>query len=587
MRESSDSKKLSTPLKGLADMYRNFYQLECAPFALPPIPDPLFLSARHQRTFEELLESLDRKTGIIALTGQTGLGKTTLLRVILAQHRREKSRTIFVESSSIAFNSNTYFKGILKSICNSYSYQIGPSSPQNLLEPIHELFIEDYKNNLDVIIVIDDAHCLPVETLKQLPSLIEIYPYREQIAQLILCGQPPLESLLRDPKMQGLNAPIHLLPALDPLTKKESVSYLHTRLEAASKTGEPVFSKRATNAIAAYAQGLPRTLNMLGTEVLQAGFQDDKKPISARIVKRVINELKNQPEPSRLFRLARLGAAVAVVVALVWSLSPTGPFEVSPIRIKAQAAWRYLTSLSPSFQRDPMVDKPVPVATDSAPAPFVAAPVKPIAAAPTPPADRSLTPLLQPAIPDVEPKLDPLLPSPSPPLLKPPPETQPAPHSEWTQRVVDLMRQHFPNGGAFPLRVWVNKGPEEVYTEGENLLVHVLSDHSAYLQMDYYQADGQVVHLLPHSLDSNWVDAGKMFSLGKPDNALQFAVAPPFGIEMLTVVASQSRVETQPGAPQIEPAAQYLERFAKRLEAYKAQGNAAIAHIRIRTRPTQ
>jgi hypothetical protein len=52
---------------------------------------------------------------------------------------------------------------------------------------------------------------------------------------------------------------------------------------------------------------------------------------------------------------------------------------------------------------------------------------------------------------------------------------------------------------------------------------------------------------------------------------------------MVTVVASRSPLDTTQGGPTIEPAAQYLERLDKRLEAYKAQGNAAIAHIRIRT----
>jgi hypothetical protein len=167
---------------------------------------------------------------------------------------------------------------------------------------------------------------------------------------------------------------------------------------------------------------------------------------------------------------------------------------------------------------------------------------------------------------------------------EPRPETRRRePRSELTQRVVDLMQHHFPNGGAFPLRVWVNKGSKERYTEGEHLLVHVLSDQSAHLQMDYYQADGQVVHLLPHPLDRNRVEAGEILSLGKPDNAFQFAVVPPFGVEMLTVVASPVPLEASPGGPTIEPAEGYLERFAERLEAYKVQGNAAIAHIRIQT----
>ena len=208
-----------------------------------------------------------------------------------------------------------------------------------------------------------------------------------------------------------------------------------------------------------------------------------------------------------------------------------------------------------------------------------------IETAPEPRSDRLLALSHPPSNPEVPSKLARRLSLP----LQPRPEQQPetlrqAPNSGLTRRVVDLMRQHFPNGGAFPLRVWVNKGSEEMYAEGEHLLVHVWSEQSAHLQMDYYQADGQVVHLLPHPLDHNRVEAGEIFSWGQPGNTFQFTVVPPFGVEMLTVVASRSPLDTSQGGPHVEPAARYLERLGKRLEAYKAEGNAAIAHIRIWTR---
>jgi murein DD-endopeptidase MepM/ murein hydrolase activator NlpD len=208
-----------------------------------------------------------------------------------------------------------------------------------------------------------------------------------------------------------------------------------------------------------------------------------------------------------------------------------------------------------------------------------------IGTTPEPRSDQLLALSRQPSNPEVASKLERRVSLPLQPRLEQQPEIlDQTPNSGLTQRVVDLMRHHFPNGGAFPLRVWVNKGSKEMYTEGENLLVHVLSEQNAHLQMDYYQADGQVVHLLPHPLDNNQVEAGEIFSWGKPDNTFQFKVVPPFGVEMLAVVASRSPLDASQGGPTIELATQYLERLGKRLETYKAQGHAAIAHVRIRTR---
>jgi hypothetical protein len=278
-----------------------------------------------------------------------------------------------------------------------------------------------------------------------------------------------------------------------------------------------------------------------------------EQPVSAKTVKYVVAEHTSlRPRPSRRLVAAIGAAAATVVLGLLWFSLPQPFTRATPPTPLSQP-------------RTEAVDDQAKVLEVIRPDPLLAL-------------------LRQPSNSEDASQLDRVVSSPpQPPLERQPKTPHSEPHSELTQRVVDLMRHHFPNGGAFPLRVWINEGSQEVYTEGEHLLVHVWSAQSAHLQMDYYQADGQVVHLLPHSLDHNRVEAGEIFSWGKPNNTFQFTVVPPFGVEMLTVVASRSPLDTSQDGPTIEPAAQYLERLDKRLEAYKAQGNAAIAHIRIRT----
>jgi hypothetical protein len=145
------------------------------------------------------------------------------------------------------------------------------------------------------------------------------------------------------------------------------------------------------------------------------------------------------------------------------------------------------------------------------------------------------------------------------------------------------MQQVFPDGGGFPLQVWGNKKRERVYVEGEKLLVHILADAPAYLQVDYFQADGQVVHLLPHPLVSNRVQAGQTYILGKADTLFQFNISPPFGEEMLTVIASQVPLAMQTSAVHVELASLYIDRLANQLRTYQAQGKTAVATLRIRT----
>jgi len=103
------------------------------------------------------------------------------------------------------------------------------------------------------------------------------------------------------------------------------------------------------------------------------------------------------------------------------------------------------------------------------------------------------------------------------------------PEKSATQQVATLIDEFNPEGGAFYLRVWTDEEADRVYMEGEKLVVHIVTDTDAYLQVDYYQANGQVVHLLPNSLDSSRVAAGQVFTLGKPESPFQFEVTSPFG----------------------------------------------------------
>ncbi len=120
-----------------------------------------------------------------------------------------------------------------------------------------------------------------------------------------------------------------------------------------------------------------------------------------------------------------------------------------------------------------------------------------------------------------------------------------------------------------------------------SLKPHVQSETSAFLRIDYYQADGKVVHLLPNPLIDNRVQAGQRFTLGGDGNAFQFTVAPPFGTEMLTVVASQQPIDSQVETAFSDLDGAYIEQLARQLQAYGTQGEAAAAYVRIQTQPQE
>ncbi|UCF94357.1 MAG: DUF4384 domain-containing protein [Desulfobacterales bacterium] len=165
-------------------------------------------------------------------------------------------------------------------------------------------------------------------------------------------------------------------------------------------------------------------------------------------------------------------------------------------------------------------------------------------------------------------------------------QIQPPPGKNLTiiQRVVALMKRHFPQGGDFQLGVWPDKGLDAVYVEGEKLMVYILPETDAYLQVDYYQVDGKVVHLLPNRRESNFVEAGKPYIIGQPKSGgYEFIVSAPFGQELLVVVASPKPIGG--ATPElIEPAGPYIGQLNESWASRRKKAAMAGAHYIILTK---
>ncbi len=102
---------------------------------------------------------------------------------------------------------------------------------------------------------------------------------------------------------------------------------------------------------------------------------------------------------------------------------------------------------------------------------------------------------------------------------------------------------------AFRLKVWTNKEPA-AFREGERLLIYVWSERDAYLKLDYYQANGEVVHLVPNLFAQQaLVRAGQTYTFGGPDSPYEFLVKAPFGAEAVKALAG-----TQPFGPELTEA---------------------------------
>ncbi len=95
-----------------------------------------------------------------------------------------------------------------------------------------------------------------------------------------------------------------------------------------------------------------------------------------------------------------------------------------------------------------------------------------------------------------------------------------------------------PEQAGFGLRLWTNQDQAR-FIENDRLIIYVRSERDAYLKLDYFQADGTVVHLVPNLYRGQaFIAAGRTYAFGDETGPDQFVVKAPFGDETIKAIAS-------------------------------------------------
>ncbi|HEX9284591.1 MAG TPA: DUF4384 domain-containing protein [Nitrospirales bacterium] len=151
---------------------------------------------------------------------------------------------------------------------------------------------------------------------------------------------------------------------------------------------------------------------------------------------------------------------------------------------------------------------------------------------------------------------------------------------ELAQKVQDpVIAQPAPS---FIVKVWTNK-KDEPFVEGERLIISVESEKDAYLKLDYYTAEGKVVHLVPNVFpDKERIRGGQTYAFGEEGGPLEFKISPPFGEETIKAIVSTVPFDSALTEPErTSEATVYLTKMqnavkAKAKDATWSEGKVAI-----------
>ena len=264
-------------------MYTQFYGLDEKPFGLVPNPAYLYLSERHHNALTYLEYGLMEKAGFILLTGDIGMGKTTLIRHIL--NNLESNMEV-----AVIFNTMVFSNDLLHLILSEFEIEFDAGlSKAAALELLYQYLIACYAKGKKVLLVIDEAQHLSHDVLEEIRMISNLQTDDEMLIQIMLVGQTELKEKLGSPSLRQFAQRIAVSYHLSPMNTDETAHYITHRLEIAG--GHPdLFEKAAIERIIEASGGIPRIINMLCDACLVYGFADAVERISPNIVEQVLDD---------------------------------------------------------------------------------------------------------------------------------------------------------------------------------------------------------------------------------------------------------------------------------------------------------
>lgn len=265
------------------DLYTEHFGFSERPFKLLPDPDFLFWSKAHKRAFSILEYGMITRAPLTVVTGEVGTGKTTLIQALLAKIDRDMT-------VGLISNAQGGRGDLLRWVLSSLNLTSSPTDDYvTLFNQFQDFVIQEYSEGRHVLLIIDEAQNLAVESLEELRMLTNINSNKDELLQLILLGQPELREMISRPELrqfaQRVTATYHINPMDLPTTR----NYVRHRLMHVGGTGQE-FSSQAIRRVHEQAGGIPRMVNKLCDIALVYAASAGYKGVGVGTIKELVRD---------------------------------------------------------------------------------------------------------------------------------------------------------------------------------------------------------------------------------------------------------------------------------------------------------
>ncbi len=296
-------------------MYEQYYGLVEKPFNLTPDTEFYYQSLTHQEALNVLLVAIKSGDGFIKLTGEVGTGKTLLCRKLL-DLLDDHFQTIYIPNPYMSCDA------LLRAVIEEMEL-LDSVQENNYLSCINKKLIENAKQNIKTIILLDEAQSLPIESLEAIRLLSNLETEKEKLIQIVLFGQPELDVKLQQNSIRQLQQRIVHACHLKNLNIEGLAQYIEHRLESAGYFGPRLFSDSAIKKLFEKTKGVPRLINLLCNKALMICYASGEFYVSEKHIQMAARDSKQVNRV--VMQKADLVGNAGVLAGISFSLSQVLP----------------------------------------------------------------------------------------------------------------------------------------------------------------------------------------------------------------------------------------------------------------------
>ena len=297
----------------------NYLGLSRSPFPVAPDDANFYLSRAIEEILAEIVHGICTRKGFIILSGDVGLGKTTISRRIISIL---ESRGVM---TSLVLHTSLQDVELLRAINHDFGLQCDGETDPGMsaqIKRLNDFLLAQHARGKNCAIIIDDAQNLSRPSLELIRMISNLEADQQKLVQILLVGQTELLTMLKSPDLRQLASRIVINKMVRSLTREELRSYIVFKLSAAGDAGRICLTQAAFRKLYRLTHGNLRRVNLIMDRCLYAlSMHGDSHCISRKIVQ--IAESDLSAEPARSAR-RMLALAASVVLPLVLILGSWG-----------------------------------------------------------------------------------------------------------------------------------------------------------------------------------------------------------------------------------------------------------------------